>query len=69
MGWKEIFLFQVENGLDGLDGKKLKYRISIALWYATDFPHSFAVCLAGLLSKNYWDDLDIIDQGHGKGNI
>ena len=23
----------------------------------------------GLLNKNYWDDLDIIDQGHSKGNI
>ena len=23
----------------------------------------------GLLNKNYWDDLDIIDQGHSKGKI
>ena len=23
----------------------------------------------GLLKKNYWDDLDSIDEGHGKGNV
>ena len=23
----------------------------------------------GLPNKKYWDDLDIIDQGHGKGNV
>ena len=23
----------------------------------------------GLLNKNYWDDLEVIDQGHGYGNI
>ena len=22
-----------------------------------------------ILNKNYWDDLDIIDQGHSKGNV
>ena len=23
----------------------------------------------GLLNKNYWDNLDIIDQDHSKGNV
>ena len=23
----------------------------------------------GLLNENYWDDLDIINQGHSKGNV
>ena len=23
----------------------------------------------GLLVENYWDDLDIIDQGHSKANV
>ena len=23
----------------------------------------------GIVNKNYWDDLDITDQDHGKGNL
>ena len=42
------------------------------LWHhATDFLQSFANVLenTGLLNKNLCDDLDIIDEGHSKGNI
>ena len=39
-----------------------------SLDYATDFLHFFIMCLGnnGPLNKYYWDDLDIIDQGHSK---
>ena len=62
-----IFFFQVENGLFGKN-ENIEY-----LWrYAADLLHSFTVFFwenNGLLNKNYWDHLDIIDQGHSKGNV
>ena len=42
------------------------------LWhYATDCLHFFTMCLRKyrLLNKNYWNDLDIIDQDHSKCNV
>ena len=44
--------------------KNIKY----IMYYPTNFFHN--VCENnGLLNKNYWDDLAIIDQGHSKGSI
>ena len=52
-----VFLFQVENGLHG-KSENIKY-----LWhYASDFLFSPCACENnGLLNKNDWDDIDIID--------
>ena len=61
-----VFLFQVENWLLG-KCEHIQY-----LWrFATNFLHSFTIYWENnrLLNKNYWDDLDIIDQGHSKGSI
>ena len=61
-----VFLFQVENGLHG-KSENIEY-----LWhYAMHFLHSFTMCLEniGLLNENYWDDIDVIDQGQSKENV
>ena len=42
------------------------------LWHHQPIFFIFSPCVwenNGLLNKSYWDELDIIDQGHSKGNV
>ena len=62
-----VFLFQVKNGLH-----EQKVKISNISGNMQQIFFIFLPCVwkdNGLLNKIYWYDLDIIDQGHIKGNI
>ena len=50
--------------------KKWKHRISVALCNrSTSFLQQLLGKINGLLNKKYWDDFDIIDQGHSKADV
>ena len=61
------FLFQVDNGLQGKQWKPSNISGTIQPIFFILSPYVWKN--NWLLNKNYWDDLDIIDQGHSKCNV